>query len=186
MSRKRGDRFSAVIAGRRGAGALQNFVKWIQEAERRQLDPDEARQRERLVIEPMYVKPFGIDMTATIWAKSSASTRARSAFGAAITPYAKETIANNNTAYELGNIDLARVILTTGLRSASVTRTSRITKLKYKTREGTSNSVPFGKGTGDGALVTYTEIKTALTTAIANGRAAGSYRLSFLPEIVGS
>lgn len=135
---------------------------------------------------PVYLKPFGVNLAATIFAKVTISERSDTAAGTTVKT-ACEILSDpltpaTNIGLALKGFKPARVYWRTGRADSSSDRISRITKETYKSFYGTNDegfSVPFGAKGSDSLAIRQNDIKVAVK-ALAGVGSKGL--ITFSPE----
>ena len=126
--------------------------------------------------------PFGIDLPANQYAKTTISQRSFDFASEGVLPALQlESIDANTIAYRLARFTPAKVYARTGAATTAETRTSRITGRKYKTYYAKADegySMPFGSTV---ATTTVSERQAAITAALRTPTSTIDL-ISFSPE----
>lgn len=162
---------------------LANYWKW-------RLDPsdsshdllDASTRKTGRKLDYIAVKPFATLAVATQYAKVTISQRSLSGMPENLKAIAGfKTLTEEPTALLLGNFKPAKVYFRKATGTAQESRTSRITKRKYKTIYDATDqgySVPIGKV---GATDTLLETQAAVTALLSAGTTPWT-QITFSPE----
>lgn len=132
---------------------------------------------------PTYLQPFGVVLTANVFAKVTISQRSFTAASAPVLAACNlhTLVPASEIGLKLKSFTPARVYWRTGESTTSAPRISRITKETYKsfyTPTDQGFSVPFGRKGTDSLLTRQNDIRAAIEAAIGNG----TNLITFSPE----
>ena len=148
--------------------ALRNYWQWkINPSSAAHRLPAASKRITGRTTSPVYLKPFGVDLAATIFAKVTISARSNTAATAGIKGACAvtTTMGPTETGLALKGFVPARVYWRTGAATTSADRISRITNQPYKSLyTGTDEgfSVPFGQSGADSLAKRQKDIEAAI------------------------
>jgi hypothetical protein len=160
-------RYSRILTAARYYGAIDNYIKYIQDTTKRGSRVGTGTNRPKS--KALFVDPFGIALATNQVVRQTASESAfttySSALGSRTTAVAPT---NGDLIIPVADYKAARVVITTG-RGNGVKATSNVTGLPYLKYGGKSTSLPFGrKDAPDTQSAAFAEIRTAILN-ITNG-----------------
>lgn len=177
MARRR-PRYSRIIRGQGAPGSRDRYLQYLAGIDNVS-NVGNGRPRSGTIV--IGLDPFGIGLTSAVEARGTVSADARAAIAvAAVAARINLTQGGSIRRLRLGNYLPARVVLTTGIQTSGVVRTSRTTGQRYLSYGGESNSHPFGKANDTD---TYDAAVLAIETELLGDTTTGR-RVSFVQEVV--
>jgi hypothetical protein len=159
-------RYNRILQAAKYYAAIDNYIKYIQDASRRGSRVGTGTPRPASKI--LYVKPFNIALGNTTVAVVSGAQPTWTARQAIFALHTKDTIPDTVQGVKVKGFKAARVIITTGRSTTGVKKTSRVTGMPYLDYGGKSTSLPFGRNTQtETEAEAFETIKTDLLQAIA-------------------
>lgn len=144
-------RFSLVLRGLRGTAAR---TKYLQHLEGLANDQDGIGTRgNRPASVDLYIVPFALPLGSTVLIEASALSPAWNIFKnfSEVSSRVKTELTDGQTSVKLRTYAPPRVIRRQVTDTAGRVETSKLTGLKYLKYNTQTNSIPFGKKTGDTA-----------------------------------
>lgn len=169
-----GRRFSRILSAAKYYSAIDNYIKYIQDAARRGARVGEGTPRPESA--DAFVKPFALDLPTTIWAHVSGNAATLTARRASTEGRVLAELVTGNTGIKIEDFRAARAVIRTG-QGSGVRKTSKITGLPYKSYGGSSTSIPFGrKNSTDTEGQAFADIRSTIQGAV------GGSRVSWIKE----
>ncbi len=164
--------------------ALRNYWAWkINPSAASHNLPSTSERPKGRQTTPVYIKPFSVGLSATIFAKVTISKRSDTAAGAALkTECGIVPLGENDTGLALKGFVPARVYWRTGRAESSTDRISRITNQPYKSYYAAVDegfSAPYGAKGADSIAKRRTDIKVPVKALAGVGPDA---LITFSPE----
>lgn len=167
----------AIFQASRYAGALDAYVDYIKNMERRGSRVGQGEPRPEIV--QLYITPFAIELATGAFIQTSASINGYNDIKAALGDGVKNTITAQQKSFKMRGYKSPRVNLITGRSDRGVAKTSNVTKLKYLDYGGKARSCPFGKRT---ATDTVSDVFTAVESALVGAAASTDRKVYLIPE----
>jgi hypothetical protein len=152
-----------VLRGQRGPAARQKYLDYL--AGLNQPDLTNTTPKNRPASQPLYVKPFGVDLGTDVLLETSGLTPSYNALKASVgAARVFDSIPATKTGLKLRSAKAARVSATTKTSGQGTYKKSKATGLWYIDYGGTSYSCPFGQGAANEKEASAFEtIKTLLS-----------------------
>lgn len=157
MTRLRRPRYARIVEASAYVQANTRLADWLRG--RIGQDPRTGPGTNRPPTQQIFLKPHGLEMAATQWARARIGVGVLADVQTMVTPYVDETLAASATAFRLDRFRPSKIIVTQNIAENGTATPSRVTGLSYLKYGGTSFSFPFG---GD---KTATDPATAPTEA---------------------
>lgn len=161
----RGKPYSRIIQAARLYPAVDNWVKYMTDATRRGSRVGQGKPRPPSKI--LYIKPFGLSMPTTQFARVSASETAWNGYKGSFTGYTSDgPLGANDTEIKPANFYPARIVVVEGRSNTGVADTSKKTGMKYLKYGGKSTSIPFGlQAAADKQETVFADIRGKISAA---------------------
>ena len=150
---------SNLASAKREAAYFDNYINYLNTLDDRQPNIGQGEDKPPQV--KVYIKPFGLTLTATQYLSANATAARWTAYNSAVGTRAKATPGGTDVELPIQSFKPARIVIKTGVGAKRV-ETSKRTKRKYVTRGGTSGSIPFGQDGSETELDAYNAIRTAI------------------------
>lgn len=145
-------RFSAVLRGYRGQAARDKFIQHLQGLSSQGDNIGTKGNRPPQI--KLYILPFGLPLGTTLLVQVSALVPSWDLFksGSEVSSRVKATL-GTDTSIKLSRYVAPRAVRRQQSSSTGTAATSKLTGLKYLKYNTDTNSIPFGKKTGDLGVV---------------------------------
>lgn len=147
-------KFSKVLRGERGAEAKAKYLAYLTRLSPALEDSRVGQGGARPESQKLFLRLFGYDLPATLYAEASASVTAWATVKGitAVSSRVKESIAAPNTSLRLKGAKPARAIYRTTNDATGSPETSHLTGLRYLKYSNKTISFPFGKASDTDTL----------------------------------
>lgn len=184
MTNLRRPRYARIIEASAYVQANTRLADWLRG--RIGQDPRTGTGTNRPPTQQIFLKPHGLEMAATQWARARIGVAVLTDVRTMVTPYLDETLAGSATAFRLDRFRASKIIVTQNVAENGTVTTSQVTGLAYLKYGGNSFSFPFGgdkTATDPGTAPTEAEIASDLIDECRTKYGASSAtRISHRPQ----